>query len=454
MRSSLIGTLLLTSVALIGCPPDEPGDSSNLRPVAHAGSDQTEPASEAMVIDGRSSYDPDGDELEFHWSFDYTPTGSALAEATQPFSPNHDDSGQTTFTPDSAGVYVVKLVVRDGKLNSQPAYATLVAETTDETPTADAGPDQTGSIGTASTFDASESINPHQGALNFSWYLAGAPQDSALTSEDLTDMTSVATSLTPDTPGTYTLSLTVSSTFAVSATDSVDLVVTGDNQQPTAIVAESEIISVDCTEQVLDCSASTDPEGSELSYYWELQEVPESSTATSDNFSDPSAASTNFWPDVSGSYMATCSVFDGQSWSYPESIVLELDERTTNSTPQVNAGADRLENAGYAECVADGFGYDCDSCSALVTTLGPDASVLDADGDELELTWTLLDGAASLVTDDALSVEVILGETMPEQPGSCTETEFKFELNATDCPGATDSDQVTIAVKCCGSSVE
>ena len=85
----------------------------NSRPVADAGPDQTVTAGTEVILDGRGSNDADGDNLSYRWAILSAPTGSTAAL---------DDTAiaQPRFTPTVAGLYVVQLMVNDGKVDSDP----------------------------------------------------------------------------------------------------------------------------------------------------------------------------------------------------------------------------------------------------------------------------------------------------------------------------------------------
>ena len=51
------------------------------------------------------------------------------------------NTAQPSFTPDVDGVYVIQLIVSDGKLESAPDYAEIHATTPNSPPNADAGKD-------------------------------------------------------------------------------------------------------------------------------------------------------------------------------------------------------------------------------------------------------------------------------------------------------------------------
>jgi len=83
----------------------------NNPPTADAGVDQTATALTTVSLDGSGSSDPDGDSLEYDWSFISRPTNSTATLA-----------GATTSTPsfpaDRVGTYQIKLTVSDGLLES------------------------------------------------------------------------------------------------------------------------------------------------------------------------------------------------------------------------------------------------------------------------------------------------------------------------------------------------
>jgi hypothetical protein len=92
--------------------------TGNSKPVAHAGGDQTVPIGSTVVLDGSHSTDVDGDPLSFLWAMLAKPPGSAaiLSEPT---------AIHPSFVADLAGLYVVQLMVYDGKEDSLPVTVTI-----------------------------------------------------------------------------------------------------------------------------------------------------------------------------------------------------------------------------------------------------------------------------------------------------------------------------------------
>jgi hypothetical protein len=92
----------------------------NQPPVADAGDDREINFGTTAILNGNSSFDPEGMTLSFAWSFTEVPAGSALTDASI--------SGSTTagpsFTPDVEGSYKLRLTVSDG-INTSSDQVTL-----------------------------------------------------------------------------------------------------------------------------------------------------------------------------------------------------------------------------------------------------------------------------------------------------------------------------------------
>lgn len=457
MRSVSLSLLLLAAPLLLSACKGKDGDTGapaapNQKPVADAGQASTQTADVAVPLSGAGSSDPDGNvPLTYHWTFDHVPDGSALLTNEAPFSTNNSDAAITSgFIPDALGVYVVNLVVKDSKGLASDANAVIITITTPEAiPVAVAGTDQTTTVGTGVTLDGSRSYDPLGRALTYSWTLVDKPEGSNLSSISGSDSASGA--FTPDARGVYVANLVVHNGLAPSNSDAIAITVTGDDAAPTANAGGDQAIE-DCSTIALDCSASADPDGDTLRYLWELQAKPAGSALTNASFSDRTAARPTLYPDQAGVYVLTCSVFDGTTWSTPDLITLTADERRSNTRPEAEAGTDTTIDGGSAACTESGYTYNCDECAASTVSMGGGASAVDADGDPLTLVWTVVSGSATLTDPTSLTSLVLLEDAEPEEPATCTETDYEFELTVTDCTGASNSDSVTFEVSCCGVS--
>ena len=136
---------------------------------AHAGADRFLPVGATWAILDGSASSPPGD-LAFEWSQSSGPAPATLSDPT---------SSHPTVSDLTPGVYTFSLVVTGGCGSSTDAVAVWVAETVNLEPVANAGPDQTLAMGTASTtLDGSSSLDPDGGPapLSFTWTQTAGPQ--------------------------------------------------------------------------------------------------------------------------------------------------------------------------------------------------------------------------------------------------------------------------------------
>lgn len=88
---------------------------TNTAPIADAGIDQEVPVGGFVVtLNGVGSFDPDGDNLSYLWSFISVPKDSNVEMPVWPV-PTYVS---VNFTPDVVGLYVVKLEVSDDWITS------------------------------------------------------------------------------------------------------------------------------------------------------------------------------------------------------------------------------------------------------------------------------------------------------------------------------------------------
>ena len=94
----------------------------NTAPIANAGADIAVTLVGTTVrLNGTQSYDPDGDTLNYQWSFVSTPVGSMAALSGE------IRQGRASLRT-STGVYVAQLIVADAVLQSLPDAAQVTFE--------------------------------------------------------------------------------------------------------------------------------------------------------------------------------------------------------------------------------------------------------------------------------------------------------------------------------------
>ena len=187
--------------------------SANVAPVALAGGPSYVGAIGSQVtLRGTGSFDPAGGSLTYSWTLGTRPSGStaALSNAT---------TATPAFTPDKDGRYVATLTVSNSAGLSAVqsvslyvgAYPPVVVLSRSQAMVL---------TGNAVTVSAAGSFSQNSGTLSYSWSLDTSPAGSSAT---ITAPSSSTLSLTPDLPGTYYASLTVTD-GSVSSVSGVSIV--------------------------------------------------------------------------------------------------------------------------------------------------------------------------------------------------------------------------------------
>ncbi|BBO83653.1 hypothetical protein DSCO28_42190 [Desulfosarcina ovata subsp. sediminis] len=298
----------------------------NQSPTADAGADQTVDEGEAVTLDGSGSSDPDGDALSYQWvQTDSSGYDVSLSDAT---------SAKASFTaPEVAAasaVLIFQLTVTDsGGLDATDTVrVSIVSE--NQSPTADAGADQTVDEGEAVTLDGSGSSDPDGDALSYQW----VQTDSSGVSVSLSDADTATPSFTaPDVAAgeaSLTFELTVTDTCDLADTDTVIINIEFVNQSPTADAGDGQTVTEGDTVS-LDGSGSSDPDGDTLSYQW----VQADSSGYNVSLSNADSAAPSFTaPDVdadSASLTFTLTVTDTGGLSGTASVIITVGDADTSS---------------------------------------------------------------------------------------------------------------------------
>jgi hypothetical protein len=463
LRSPLALGVLLGMLAPIGlgqCTPDNAlldavlrQARNNTQPVARAGDDQVAAQGTTVALDGTHSYDPDGDELKFHWRVVQKPEASTLGDA--PFTANLDrNSGFSSFTPDAVGTWIIGLKVEDDyqpvTSTSASDYLIVRVESSLQRPIADAGPNQSVLEGSQVCFDGVASHDPAGLPLTYVWTLVSAPAISDLTTADLTPSGTTAC-LVPDAPGAYSVALVVSNGTSESDPDFAFLSAGSTNQGPQAVAQVTSAYA--CAWVTFDGTTSTDPEGDTLSYDWAVLLAPPGSVVPlgASAFDDPHSATPRFFADIPGQYTAQLVVTDGEAWSQPVFLEFHAALKPSNQPPVVVVSPDAYFFASGPACSTDAYGncMNCPNCPgqhAPVDAMG----TYDPDGDTFQITWDVLTGPSNTNLNPELGEESEV--TIPGPPGSCTSSvqtvEVQVRATAMDCSGGVGTGVVTFVYDC------
>lgn len=216
-----------------------------------------------------------------------------------------------TFTPAQPGHYAFEVVISAGGMRSPPARVEVYAGTGGALPVARAAqPALTATVGEPLALDGRASTASGGGRLRYVWSQASGP------AAGLTDSGEAVATIVPFTPGAYVFELSVSEDGVPGAPAQVTVlaVSTLPGQGVPRAVAAGPATAVAGVPIVLDGTASTDPDGHQLSYRWTQVAGPWVA------LDEPNSATPSFVPPVPGVYRFELEVDDQRIRSAPASV--------------------------------------------------------------------------------------------------------------------------------------
>lgn len=461
-RARMFSLLLLLPTAITACG-DEPKDDTappECDALANAGEDLDIAFGDSVTLNGCPpdySQSCTGQEYTYIWTFESTPVDSTLDESL--LSDNNSDSAcQTTFTPDANGTYVLSMVMNDGQEDTQPDLVIVSVASGNQAPVAECGEDIDVDVLETASLDGSGSYDPEGAAIEYNWALSSWPDASALEGDDIFNAGGPNPTVIPDVAGTYLVSLVVSDGEQWSDPDYCTITAASENQPPVADAGISDTLPP-CADAVIELNGygSYDPEGAELSFQWDILEVPPGSHADGSldsgdtgpmgtpAFDDPTSATPSFTWDVLGTYIFQLSVHDGDFWSAPDVVTYIVPEATENTAPIANAGEDVTVEA-ETECDLVSYGvHECEPCEPETAELDGTLSS-DPDGDDIDYYWSDASGDLTIHTPYNSYTQVTTPEV--EAPlGSTTSVSWEISLEAADCL-ISDTDTTTLTFTC------
>jgi uncharacterized repeat protein (TIGR01451 family) len=277
--------------------------------VANAGPDQNVATASMVPLDGSGSFDPDGGLITYAWSLDTKPEGSTLSNE----GIEGKDTPNPSFIPDVDGVYVIKLIVSDGGLDSEPDMVEITASSGNVPPNARAGADQNVLPATQVILDGTASHDPDEGPgpLTYMWTFKQVPEESALQDGDIGNANQAQARFEPDVAGTFVLMLQVLDGQDTDVDETI-VIVSEPNVSPNASAGADQTVSLG-DDVVLDGTASNDPDTGPKSpsFSWRFVSLPAGSSLTNADITDADAVVSRFTPDVVGSYVVQLKMSDG-----------------------------------------------------------------------------------------------------------------------------------------------
>jgi sugar lactone lactonase YvrE len=191
-------------------------------------------------------------------------------------------------------------------------------------PQALAGANASVAVGETVNLDASESFDPEDDQLSYSWQFISKPTESTIS---IGHFDSIKASFIADKAGQYKIKLLVSDN-TYSASDTVEIAVQIANVSPT--VNAGSDAQVDLGTQYTLKGTATDPDGDQLTTNWTLLSKPVGSTATVQN---PTNFNALFVPDKHGTYTARLQVSDGTFTVTDDLVITTAQVSITSISP-------------------------------------------------------------------------------------------------------------------------
>jgi RHS repeat-associated protein len=234
--------------------------SEDRKPVADAGPDRTVPLARPVSLDGSRSADPDGTPVtEYRWSVTSAPAGSnAVVSGIGGAAPG--------FTADLPGTYVIQLIVTSGGLASEPD--TVVLQTENSKPVADAGPPQQVTQADVVQLDGSASTDADHDPLTYRWALLSQPIGSTA---DIQPFDAVAPAFTADLAGIYVAQLIVNDGQLDSEPATTTVTAVRRHHPPT--ITSTPPVTANAGEAYRYDVDATDPDAGDLLIY-SLEQAP------------------------------------------------------------------------------------------------------------------------------------------------------------------------------------
>lgn len=369
----------------------------NIDPVAFISADVTSgPAPLSVAFSAAGSYDPDGSIGNIEWDFG---DGSFTSFGSPAFH---------TYTAE--GTYTATVTVFDGRGGSGTAsmVITVGPEPPNQPPTAVA------------------EVNVDTGDAPFNPFFSSAnsfDSDGTIASW-LWDFGDGTTSTLPhpaikvyETPGVYTVTLTVTDNDGATGSDTLAITVTdggtGGNQPPVAVISADPTSGPAPLVVMFSSAGSFDPDGTIVDYFWAFS-----------NGRTTSRENPRVRFNSDGTYTATLTVTDNEGATASDTITILVGDAPGNQVPTAVASADVTSGEAPLNVNFTGSGSS------------------DSDGTIASYAWDFGDGGSSTSADPSHSYTAA---------GTYVAT-----LTVTDNEGATGTDTVSITATepgaGCGSS--
>lgn len=299
-------------------------------------------------------------------------------------------------------------------------------------------------IGRPVTLDASDSSDPDGDALVFFWQIETAPPGNT---GEIQNADQAVASFTPDVAGDYVIYLTVTDVSHEIREIYVVTVSPDEPNNPPVISATVPTTGEVGEPLVVDASASSDPDGDALTFFWTVTDEPEGGNGT---FDSPNAPVTNLNVASVGIYTVEVAVSDGvtevrrlyfityQSPNHAPSANIMVDTNATVDTPIVLDGSgssdpdsETLTYFWQNTVAPEGSTAVVDSPSAAQTSFTPD--VAGSYEFELRVSDGELEDTAQVVIRAGREVVLSFATITCYDDEACTFAVDESSGSCTDC---------------------
>ncbi|TRX60127.1 T9SS type B sorting domain-containing protein [Fulvivirga sp. M361] len=373
----------------------------NVPPVANAGSDVTIRLPTNSVNLMGSGSDPDGSIANYLWTKTSGPSATLANANTTTLSLSGLTEGNYTFE--------LLVTDNDGASGTDEMRLTVLAESINAAPIADAGEDVTLILPEDNVEIIGNGTDGDGTIVSYRWTQVSGTVASASNTDQ------VNLQLIDLTEGIYRFRLTVEDDDGATGSDDVIInVLAQDTNAPPVANAGNDVTVNLPSNSLLITGMGTDSDGTISTYLWEKISGP---TVTMLNTDQPGVQLNDL---TEGSYTFRLTVTDDDGESDFDEVSVTVLPESINQSPVANAGPDIIIQEPETSIVANGSGQDADGTVETylwVQVSGPNTASLSG-ADSPDLT------AAGLI------------------PGI-----YIFRLTVTDNDGETAADQVRVTVE-------
>ncbi|MCP4344156.1 MAG: hypothetical protein GY795_01345 [Desulfobacterales bacterium] len=381
----------------------------NKAPEADAGPDQTVNEGEFVVLNGSGSSDPDNGIASYMWRQISGPVMQLSdAAAVQPYFKVLSDADLKDE------VLIFEVIVTDSAGLTDSDMVVIYIKSENQSPVADAGPDQTVNEEDTVTLDGSESYDPDGSITSYLW------RQISGTMMQLSDTTAVFPAFIAsngDIIGqSLTFELAVTDNSGLKSSDHVVVNIRAINQAPVAGAGPDQTVN-DGDLVTLNGSNSVDPDGSITSYLWRQTDGTENTLSDIRSAKPSFIASTDKSGDEALAF--ELAVTDNGGLQHTDRVTINITSE--NQAPMADAGPDQTVGE-----------------EKLVTLNGSNSD--DPDGKVIYYLWRQISGTAITLTNATSAKSVFTS------PADLVSESLEFELTVTDDRGLCHTDSVIVNI--------